>query len=160
MNKIYGATERQDGLYLIGRNKWELIYGFGKDDETAETGYNYRQRFTRKPTLDEIKEILKTTINEATAAKIQSGFVWNGIIVWLSTEQQSNFNQIALGGVDYPLTLKLGEKSDGSPSYFTFNSSDEFDEFRKAVTNFILKAVTEGYAEKDALDNDMSAFNV
>jgi hypothetical protein len=160
MNKIYGATERQDGLYLIGRNKWELIYGFGKDDDSADTGYNYRQRFTRKPTLDEIKEILKTTINEATAAKIQSGFEWNGINVWLSTEQQSNFNQIALGGIDYPLTLKLGEGTDGSPLYHTFNSSDEFDEFRKAVTNHILKVVTEGYAEKDALDKDMTAFNV
>ena len=38
MKKIYGATERQEGLYKIGRNKRELIYGFGKDSEEAETG--------------------------------------------------------------------------------------------------------------------------
>jgi hypothetical protein len=158
MDKIYGATARQDGLYKIGRNKWELIYGYGKDNDSAETGYNYRQRFTMKPSLDEIKEIIKATINEATSARIQSGFVWNDINVWLSTEQQSNFSQIALGGVDYPLTLKLGEAEDGSPLYHTFNSSDEFEGFRKEVTNFILKAVTEGYAEKDALDADMSAY--
>lgn len=32
MEKRYGAVGRQDGLYKIGRNKWELIYGFGKDN--------------------------------------------------------------------------------------------------------------------------------
>lgn len=38
MEKVYGSPVRQDGLYKVGRNKWELIYGFGKDDETAESG--------------------------------------------------------------------------------------------------------------------------
>jgi hypothetical protein len=158
MNKVYGAEARQDGLYSIGRNKWELIYGFGKDSEDAGTGYNYRQRFTYKPTLAEIKETIKATINEATSERILSGFVWNDISVWLSMEQQSNFNQIALGSVDYPLTLKLGESADGMPLYNTFNSAEEFSDFHGAVTKHILGAIQSGYEEKDALDKDMSVF--
>jgi hypothetical protein len=157
MNKIYGATGRQDGLYLIGRNKWELIYGYGKDDN-AEFGYNYRQRFTRKPTPDEIKEVIKTTVNEATSAKILSGFVWKEIPVWLSMEQQANFSQIGLGGVDYPLELKLGEAADGTPYYYTFESAEEFADFSKAVTKFIIETVQAGWREKDELDKNMDAF--
>ena len=62
MKKIYGATERQDGLYKIGRNKWELIYGFGKDSEKAETGYNYRERYSHKPTPDEVKAVDRKSV--------------------------------------------------------------------------------------------------
>lgn len=32
MDKIYGASIRQDGLQKVGRNRWDLFYGFGKDD--------------------------------------------------------------------------------------------------------------------------------
>jgi hypothetical protein len=158
MDKIYGATGRQDGLDRIGQNKYELFYGFGKDNESAETGYNYRQRFSYKPSLEEIKETIKATINEATAAKIQSGFVWEGINVWLSMEQQANFNMIASSGIIFPVTLKLGEDANGEPRYYEFESVEEFNEFRLQVTDFILKTLKEGYEEKDALEKDMSAY--
>ena len=48
MEKVYGSPKRQDGLYKVGRNKYEIIYGFGKDSDTDETGWNYRQRFNIK----------------------------------------------------------------------------------------------------------------
>lgn len=36
MEKVYGATSAQNGLYHIGRNKWEVIYGFGKDNQESD----------------------------------------------------------------------------------------------------------------------------
>ena len=70
MNKIYGATERQDGLYKIGRNKWELIYGFGKDSEDEEVGYNYRERFDYKPAADEIKAVVQGSDGYSVARRM------------------------------------------------------------------------------------------
>ena len=40
-DKIFGATERQDGLYKIGRSKYDARFGFGKDEKTG-AGYDYR----------------------------------------------------------------------------------------------------------------------
>lgn len=58
MEKVYGSSVRQDGLYKVGHNKWELIYGFGKDNEQDENGWNWRHRFTGKPTIDEIAGVM------------------------------------------------------------------------------------------------------
>jgi hypothetical protein len=161
MNKIYGATERQDGLYLIGRNKWELIYGFGKDDDSAETGYNYRQRFTRKPTLDEIKSLIVATINADTEEKIVSGFVWDGKPVWLSSENQFNYKSaydlaVQTGGSILPVTFKFG--TDDNVQYHTFNTLDELTSFYTACFGYVSQCLANGWAEKDALDKDMTAF--
>ena len=38
MEKIYGSPIRQDGLMKVGRNRWDLFYGFGKDDDN-EVGW-------------------------------------------------------------------------------------------------------------------------
>ena len=157
MKKIYGATERQDGLYKIGRNKWELIYGFGKDSEEAETGYNYRERYSRKPTPDEVKAVLISQINEHTDEKIISGFVWKGINVWLSTENQINFKAaydlaVQTNGSILPIKFKLGEDTDGNPLYYTFADVDTFTEFYVAAVNHVTTCINEGWQEKDNID--------
>ena len=90
MRKIYGAQERQDGLYRIGRNKWEVIFGFGKDSEDATSGYNYRERFDHQPTLDEIKAVIFRQVDEDTDRAIEYGLVWNGLPVHLDSETQGN----------------------------------------------------------------------
>ena len=63
MEKVYGSPKRQDGLYKVGRNKYELIYGFGKDRDDDKTSWNYRQRFNYRPAIDEIKAIIEAQIN-------------------------------------------------------------------------------------------------
>ena len=88
LEKIYGATARQDGLYKIGRNKYELIYGYGVD---GENGYNWRRRYRNLPTVEELKTDIEDTINALTDEKILNGFSWNGKNVYLSSENQFNF---------------------------------------------------------------------
>lgn len=157
MNKIYGATERQDGLYKIGRNKWELIYGFGKDSEDDEVGYNYRERFDHKPAADEIKSIIISLINKQTDEKILSGFKWNGINVWLSTENQINFKAaydlaVQTNGTNLPIKFKLGEDAEGNPMYHTFSDIDTFTDFYVSAVKHITSCIGEGWTEKDNIN--------
>lgn len=70
MEKIYGTKKRQDCLVRTGRSKWILFYGFGKDDENSENGWEYRHTFDHKPTLSEVKELVVSAINTATEEKI------------------------------------------------------------------------------------------
>lgn len=162
MRKIYGATERQDGLYKIGRNKWELIYGFVKDDVETESGYNYRERYDHEPSLDEVKSTIISQINADTDAKILNGYEWNGISVWLSTENQINFKAaydlaVQTNGSLLPVIFKLGEDADGNPKYYTFDDIDTFTDFYVGAVRHITTCIQEGWAEKDSINLDAFA---
>lgn len=162
MKKIYGAQGRQDGLYCIGRNKWELIYGFGKDNPDDEFGYNFRQRFTSKPSLREIEEIIKTTINTETDEKIISGFVWRGMSVWLSQENQFNYKTaydlaVQLDGRNLPIKFKFG--TDDEPQYFTFEVMEDFADFFFSATSYVNETLNAGWTEKDWVHDNIDIFD-
>lgn len=156
MEKIYGATERQDGLYSIGRNKWELFYGFGKDNPDDESGYNWRQKFKQKPSLADIRAIIKETINNETDRKILEGFVWKGMPVWLSSENQFNYKAaydlaVQTGGATLPVRFKFG--TDAVPVYYTFESLEDFGSFYTSAMRHIDTALNDGWDEKSLVDN-------
>lgn len=155
MEKIYGTKERQDSILQTGRNKWTLFYGFGKDDEASESGWEYRHTFARKPSLEEIKELVVTAINARTEEKILNGFEWAGKSVYLSKENQLNFAAIERSeGVTYPLSIKVSEDADGSAEYMTFATKQDFVEFSQAASLYVLSCVQEGWTEKDSVDWD------
>lgn len=156
MEKIYGAKERQDGLYSIGRNKWELFYGFGKDNPDDESGYNWRQKFKQKPSLADIRAIIKETINNETDHKIIEGFVWKGMPVWLSTENQFNYKAaydlaVQTNGATLPVRFKFG--TDAAPVYYNFESLEDFADFYTQAIVHINMVLNEGWAEKDLADS-------
>lgn len=91
MEKRFGSPKRQDGLMKVGRNKYDLFFGFGKENEEDASGWNYYHRFTHRPTLDEIKEVITAQIDNDTDMKILTQFSWNGKAVYLSKENQMNF---------------------------------------------------------------------
>lgn len=161
MDKIYGAEIRQDGLYKIGFSLYELIYGFGKDNPTDETGWNWRQRFDHKPTLTEIEETIKITINSETDNKILSGFIWEGMPVWLSSENQFNYKMaydlaFQSEGASLPVTFKFG--TDDKPKYHTFESLSEFNDFYLAMSKHITDTIKAGWDEKEQLHQEISIF--
>lgn len=156
MEKIYGATGRCDALNKIGRNKWELIYGFGKDSEDADTGYNYRQRFDHRPTAEECRVVIKEVINKETDRKILEDFVWKGMSVWLSTENQFNYKAaydlaVQTSGATLPIRFKFG--TDAIPVYYDFETLEDFDDFYTKAMAHINTALYEGWTEKDLVDN-------
>ena len=152
MEKRYGATERHDRLMKIGRNKWELIYGYGTD---GVSGWTYRERFTRKPTMEEIKEIIIAQINRNVEEKILCGLVWKDMPIWLSTENQFNYKAaydlaVQTGGQSLPVKFKFG--TDEQPVYHTFTTLDDLQEFYMTSLAFVQQVLDEGWAEKDGLD--------
>lgn len=158
MDKVYGSPKRQDGLYKVGRNTWELIYGFGKDNESDETGWNYRRRFKYKPTVEEIKDVITEQINTDTDAKILSGFAWRGMGVWLSTENQFNYKAaydlaVQTNGATLPIKVKFG--TDAEPVYFVFESMDDFSDFYLSSLEYVQKTLDAGWTEKDNVDYSM-----
>lgn len=161
MRKIYGVTERQDGLYPIGRKKWELIYGFGKDNPEDETGYDYRQRFNSKPTAKDVEEIIKAHINSLTDAKILSGFTWRGMPVWLSQENQFNYKvaydlAVQTEGANLPVKFKFG--TDDNPQYFTFESVDDISDFFIQSVQFVNTVLNDGWNEKEWVHDNIDIF--
>lgn len=152
MEKIYGATDRQDGLYKIGRKKYQLIYGFGKDADTDETGFNYRLTFDHKPTADEVRKAITSTIDAETEEKVITGFEYDGVRCWLSLTNQQNYSHILSNpSQEYPLELKLNEEEDGTPIYGTFATADEFKEFSRAASEYMINTVIAGWRKKDAV---------
>lgn len=161
MYKVYGAEYRMDGLYKIGYSTFELFYGFGKDNPTDEFGWTWRQRFTSKPTLEEIEQTIKSTINSETDKKILSGFVWEGLPVWLSSENQFNYKMaydlaVQLNGTNLPVTFKFG--TDDKPEYHTFETLSEFSDFYLAMSKHITDTIKAGWDEKEQLHKEISVF--
>nr|DAV37244.1 MAG TPA: hypothetical protein [Caudoviricetes sp.] len=154
MEKRYGATEQRNCLMQIGRNKWELIYGFGTD---GISGWTYRQRFSHKPQLEEIKEYIITQINRNVDERILCGLKWNDIPIWLSTENQINYKAaydyaIQTNGASLPITFKFG--TDESPVYHTFNNIDDLQDFYSKALTHVQETLSNGWREKDNINWD------
>jgi len=157
MEKIYGATKRHDALIVYGTKRCVLIYGFGTDDGA---GYDYRKTFDHRPSAEEVRETIVAQINANTDSRILTGFVWNGLNIWLSTENQFNFKAaydiaVQSGGATLPVKFKLGE-TDGTPVYHTFEDLQEFTDFYTNAIAYINRVLNEGWQEKDTIN--MSAF--
>lgn len=149
MEKIFGITERNDQLIMF-KNGAVLVFGFGEEDGE---GYSYRQNFTHIPTKSEVLNIIFDHVNSLTDEKILSGFVWNGVNVWLSTENQFNFKAaydvaVQTNGASLPVKFKLGEV-DGVPRYYVFDNMATFTDFYTKAIAFIMVTLNDGWVEKD-----------
>lgn len=158
MVKRYGATERNDKLKQIGRNEWELIYGYDTD---GISGWTYREYFSHKPTRAEIKDIIIAQINKNVEEKILCGLVWKGIPIWLSTENQFNYKAaydlaVQTSGKSLPVKFKFG--TDEEPVYYTFDTLEELQEFYITSLAYVQQVLEEGWQEKDGLD--MRVFDI
>lgn len=155
--KQYGANVRQDGIIELSANNYVVFFGFGKDDENDEFGYNWRKNYDHRPSVDEIRSDIEDLVNSQTDEKILSGFVWKGFPVWLSSENQFNFKfiyDLALQkeGATLPVTFKIGQDSQGEPIYHTFDDMEEFSDFIMSAFGFIMQTVQEGWNIKDNVD--------
>lgn len=155
--KQYGASEAQNGVVVINTKNAAVFYGFAKDADDDETGYNWRKNYDHVPTITEIKSDIFALINALTDAKILSGYEWNSKPVYLSTENQFNFKAaydlaVQTEGETLPLKLKLGEDADGNAVYHTFKSLTAFADFYTSAIAYIQTTLNDGWVEKDGID--------
>ena len=151
MEKVFGTEARHDSLIVLGTRRSILIYGYGEEDGM---GYDYRHTFAHIPTAMEVLTVITNHVNELTDQKILSGYQWNGMNVWLSSENQFNFKAaydvaVQTGGMTLPVKFKLGE-TDGEPNYYVFEDMATFTDFYTKALAYIIEILNTGWGEKDA----------
>ena len=64
---------------------------YASEDKEKESVSFVEKDFSHKPTIEEVKEFVIGVENAKIDANILSGFEWNGMSVWLSSENQFNY---------------------------------------------------------------------
>lgn len=114
--------------------------------------------FNHIPSIDEIKNIIISYYNNITNEKILSGFVWNGMKVWLSTENQFNYKAmfdiaIQTKGSNLPVKVKFGDNE--NIIYYEFSDLEELSNFYHEMINYIQNTVQNGWKKKDNINWDI-----
>lgn len=146
MEKIYGANAAQNGVVKVSWRNFTLFFGYGEDDGN---GYNYRHVFTHRPSLQECKDVITELIRSKVQQTILSGMTYKGKMVWLSAENQRNYDAYATLA-EVPVRVKLG--TDEDPEYYTFEDATELKEFYAQTVRHIRDAISEGWNELDSID--------
>lgn len=134
------------------RDKWRVRWDYVPSEENL---VSYMEaEFDHKPTSEEIKTLISGYYNELTDQKILSGFVWNNIPVWLSSENQFNFKAAhdlaaQTDGATLPVTFKLG--TDEEPVYHEFKTLEELQDFYMKAIQFIQECLKEGWEKKNEI---------
>ncbi len=135
------------------RGKWRVRWDV-TTDESGITSY-MEEQFNHRPSIDEIKSLINEWIDERTKEAILSGFRFEGNLVWLSIENQTNYERdylkahFGLPGA-LPVTFKFG--TDNQPIYRTFESKEDIEEFYRGYTSHIRQTQLDGWNAKDAVD--------
>ena len=81
--------------------------------------------------------------------------VWNGMQIWLSTENQFNYKAAfdlatMTEGATLPVTFKFGTTE--NPIYYEFQTVEEITEFYTASMEYVTMCLKQGWQEKDTFD--------
>ena len=114
-NENLTTTQQQAAVMitpLTGKQRVVATVTITADDGEEITA---TQAFDHKPVKEELTKLITDEINARTNRKIIERLTWNGIPVWLSTENQLNFkaaHDMALqtAGASLPVKFKLGEQ--------------------------------------------------
>lgn len=165
MNKTTGPVSDYAPLRDEG-SRITLCYGLQQPEQAGGLASWYEVYLYKRQhasiSLKDVRDAVIADINARTDEKILSGFVWtpdggDPIPVWLSSENQFNFKAaydlaVQTGGATLPVTFKLGEREDGTPVYYTFETMDGAQDFYVKAVAHINQTLAEGWQEKDAID--------
>lgn len=137
-------------------NKYIVSWGLEKVNNNPEddTYKWYYFILTHKPSIVEIKEIINAYINELIKKSITENFIWNGMKIKLSIENQIDYKLLfditmLQNGENLPEKLKF--KSNGEIIYYEIDNIDEFKDFIIQMNNHIRNCVKIGYDMKESI---------
>lgn len=159
MNRSYGS----EGIALIEcinprlnkyRVRWDIQPYFNANGENMGVSF-VEKEFLYKPTIAEVKETILNWMNEQTDNRIISGFVWNDMQVWLSSENQFNYKAaydlaVQTNGVNLPTVFKFGTTEE--PIYHKFDTVEELSDFYIKAMRYINEQLAIGWYTKDNFD--------
>lgn len=135
---------------------YKPFYDIDEDGNKVESnvGTWAEHVFRNKPSLSQIKGFILTEINKRTDRLILSGFVWKGVPVWLSMENQLNYKTaydlaVQTNGQVLP-TFKFGTTE--SPVYYKFESLEDLKDFYISAMSYVTDTLAAGWQEKDKID--------
>ncbi len=138
------------------RGKWRVRWDVR---ENGDGSASYMEKeFIGKPSTSVIKALVTEWVNSRVEETILSGFEWNGMKVWLSSENQFNYKAAydlaeQSSGATLPVTFKFG--TDGQPVYHTFSSLDDLADFYTKAMRHIQDTLAEGWRSKDSFSPDL-----
>lgn len=136
--------------------RWGVTPKFDENGVEIENSVTYCEEiFNHKPLLQEIQDVVIDWYNTEIDKKILTGFTYEGNTVWLSDENQRNYesglNQaIRTNGKSLPEIYKFGSNS--NPVYKQFNTIEELQNFVTQVYDYIKKTLNEGWMTKNAIN--------
>lgn len=140
------------------RVRWDIQPETGEDaDKQLVSYYETEIIMLRKPNINDIRQAVLEGVNRMIDEKIISGFVWNDMPVWLSSENQFNYKaaydlSVQTGGQTLPVLFKFG--STEKPIYHQFTTQEELSDFYLKVMKFINDTLSGGWAMKDSINWD------
>lgn len=114
--------------------------------------------FNHIPTLSEIKEVITNYYNKLIDQSILSGLVWNGMKVWLSSENQFNYKvaydlAVQTNGATLPIIFKFGDNDE--TIYYEFKTLEDLSNFYITSINYVQTVLKEGWNKKDEINWDI-----
>lgn len=119
------------------------------------TGEWYVETFKYIPSLSTIKTHILNHYNKKIDNAILSGMSWNGMRVWLSSENQFNYKAaydiaVQTSGANLPIVFKLGCTEESI--YYEFKTLEELSDFYFSTMNYIQETLKRGWETKDGID--------
>ena len=135
------------------RNRWRIRWDV-QEREDGSASY-MEEGFVGRPHMDTIKSVITDWCNEQIDREILSGFLYEGMPVWLSSENQFNYKAaydlaVQTGGATLPVTFKFG--TDEVPQYREFVTLEELTDFYTKAMKHVQDTLSDGWRKKDAFD--------
>lgn len=151
MKQVTGTKDTP--LFVYEDDVWKVRWG-GKEDSSGNWTY-YEVSYPSKPSLENIKDFVLSMENLRIDKEILTGFVWNGMNVWLSSENQFNYKAsydlaAQTNGANLPVTLKFGDTE--NPKYHEFKTLEDIADFYLKAMNHVNSTLKKGWEEKDSID--------
>ena len=95
------------------KDKWRIRWDI--QPQSDGSAIYMEAEFCHKPSEEEIRQTIVGWFNSQVDAAILSGFEWNGMKVWLSSENQFNYKAaydlaVQTSGQTLPVTFKFGNE--------------------------------------------------
>ena len=137
------------------KNKWRVRWDIQNTEEDSNSATYMEEEFDHQPTIDEIKSLIIGWYNSQIDKDILSGMTYNGVQVWLSSENQFNYKAaydlaIQNNGKSLPVVFKFGTEDE--PVYKQFNTLNELTNFYSQTMTYVQNTLAKGWQVKDSID--------
>ena len=151
MIRIY-ADSKAEPVRCTNRRRGIWSYGITRNRDTEGVQRSYMEEtFDHLPALAEIKAVINEWYNRKITDTIESGYVWNGLKVWLSTENQMNYKtayDLAFADRRGKPSCYFQAREEDNPTFYEFASMQQLQEFYTGAVKHIQETQKEGWALK------------